>query len=65
VRSGHKVGKSSQVYLGRVIDKERGIFKSRERGLFTYDPESVKPREIYTEVLSKETECSLESCNMR
>ena len=37
VRSGHKVGKSSQVYLGRVIDKERGIFKSRERGLFTYD----------------------------
>ncbi len=37
VRSGHKVGKSSQVYLGRVIDKERGIFKNRERGLFTYD----------------------------
>ena len=40
VRSGHKVGKSDQVYLGRVIDKERGIFKSRERGLFTYDLES-------------------------
>ena len=37
VRSGHKVGKSGQVYLGRVIDKERGIFKNRERGLFTYD----------------------------
>ena len=37
VRSGHKVGKSDQVYLGRVIDKERGIFKSRDRGLFTYD----------------------------
>ena len=37
VRSGHKVGKSDQIYLGRVIDKERGIFKSRERGIFTYD----------------------------
>ena len=31
------MGKSGQVYLGRVIDKERGIFKNRERGLFTYD----------------------------
>ena len=37
VRSGRKVGKGEQIYLGRVIDKERGIFKSRERGLFTYD----------------------------
>ena len=37
VRNGSKVGKSDQVYLGRVIDKERGIFKSRDRGLFTYD----------------------------
>ena len=40
VRSGHKVGKSDQVYLGRVIDKERGVFKSRDRGLFTYDLET-------------------------
>lgn len=37
VRKGTKVGKSDQIYLGRVIDKERGIFKSRERGLFVYD----------------------------
>ena len=37
VRNGSKVGKGDQVYLGRVIDKEKGIFKSRERGLFTYD----------------------------
>lgn len=37
VRTGNKVGKGDQIYLGRVIDKERHIFKSRERGLFVYD----------------------------
>ena len=37
VRKGSKVGKGDQIYLGRVIDKERSIFKSRERGLFMYD----------------------------
>ena len=25
-------------YLGRVLDKEAGIYKSRERGVFTFDP---------------------------
>jgi hypothetical protein len=40
VRNGHKVKKSDQIYLGKVIDKERGIFKSRTRGLFTYDLET-------------------------
>ena len=40
VRTGKKVGKDNQIYLGRVIDKERGIFKSRERGLFVYDIET-------------------------
>lgn len=40
VRKGQKVGKGDQIYLGRVIDKERGIFKSRERGLFMYDLEA-------------------------
>ena len=33
VRDGNKVGKGEQIYLGRVVDKELGIFKSRERGL--------------------------------
>lgn len=37
VRSGKKVSKGEQIYLGRVLDKEKGIFKSRERGIFTYD----------------------------
>lgn len=40
VRAGKKVRKGNQIYLGRVIDKERGIFKSRERGLFVYDVET-------------------------
>ena len=54
VRSGTKVSKGDQIYLGRVIDKDKGIFKSRERGLFTYDlktntfgkvpPEYIEPR---------------------
>lgn len=37
IRKGSKISKGEQIYLGRVIDKERGIFKSRERGLFVYD----------------------------
>ena len=28
------------IYLGRVIDKEAGIYKSRERGMFTFDSDS-------------------------
>ncbi len=40
IRKGRKVEKSDQVYLGRVIDKERSIFKSRERGVFMYDIET-------------------------
>ena len=40
VRKGSNVGKGDQIYLGRVIDKDKGIFKSRERGLFVYDVET-------------------------
>lgn len=28
------------IYLGRVLDKEAGIYKSRERGIFTFDPDT-------------------------
>ena len=28
------------IYLGRVLDKEAGIYKSRERGVFTFDPDT-------------------------
>lgn len=37
VRDGEKVLKGESINLGRVLDKERGIFRSRERGVFTYD----------------------------
>ena len=40
VRKGSNVGKDDQIYLGRVIDKDKGIFKSRDRGLFVYDVET-------------------------
>lgn len=40
VRNGRKVGKGEQIYLGRVIDKEHHIFKSRERGIVSYDLET-------------------------
>lgn len=30
----------SYIYLGRVLDKDKGIYKSRERGIFTFDPSS-------------------------
>jgi hypothetical protein len=33
--SGKKV--NDPIYLGRVIDKENGIYKNRKQGLFTYD----------------------------
>lgn len=37
VRKGNTVAKDKPLYLGRVLDKKRGIFKSRERGVFAYD----------------------------
>ncbi len=37
VRRGSKIVKGTSIYLGRVLDKERGIYRSRERGIFTYD----------------------------
>lgn len=55
VRTGTSVGKGDQIYLGRVIDKDLGIYKSRERGIFHYDlktntfskvdPEYIEPKE--------------------
>lgn len=30
------------IYLGRVLDRDAGIYKSRERGIFTFDPATGK-----------------------
>lgn len=51
VRNGDKVSKES-VNLGRVIDKEKGIYKSRERGVFQYDLET----DTYTSISAPEGE---------
>jgi hypothetical protein len=32
--------KTDQVYLGRVLDQKRSIYKNRDRGIFTYDPKT-------------------------
>jgi Transposase len=40
-RDGGSV-KSTQISLGRVLDKERGIYQNRERGVFTYDDTTGK-----------------------
>ncbi len=39
-RDGSKVIKTDKVYLGKVVDLEKGIFESKERGLFTFDLET-------------------------
>jgi len=40
VRYGDRVEKEDMGNLGRVLDKERGIYRSRERGVFTFDLET-------------------------
>ena len=37
-----KVRKSGVVYLGRVIDLEKGVFYSKERGVYTYEVNTGK-----------------------
>lgn len=40
VRKNGKICKEDVVYLGRVIDKEHHIFYNRERGIFSYNPDT-------------------------
>lgn len=39
-RENGKVVKANKIYLGRVVDAEKGIYESKERGLFTFDIET-------------------------
>ena len=50
-RNGKSVGKDQQIYLGRVIDKERHIFKSKDRGMFVFDPESISFTPVSEDVM--------------
>jgi hypothetical protein len=38
-RSGNSVSKT-YVYLGLVVDREKGIYRNKERGTFTFNPET-------------------------
>ena len=40
IRIDGKVKKGQRINLGRVIDKQKNIFRNRARGLFTYDKET-------------------------
>ena len=40
VRKNGKVSKPNQIYLGRVINKEKNIFWTKKRGFYTFDPET-------------------------
>lgn len=37
VREGQSVDKKYLINLGRVLDKDKGIYRNRERGVYTYD----------------------------
>ena len=40
VRKDGKVSKVGVIYLGRVISEEHHVFYSKERGIYTYDPDT-------------------------
>ncbi len=46
VRENGKVRKTVNRYLGRVIDREKGIFRNREYGLYSYDLETDQIRSV-------------------
>mgnify|MGYP007121876429 CR=1 FL=1 len=37
-RNGNTIKKNYSANLGRVLDKEKGIYRNRESGVFTFDP---------------------------
>lgn len=37
VRTGQSIKKNYLINLGRVLDKDKGIYRNRERGIYTYD----------------------------
>ena len=40
VRKNGKIVKQGAKHLGKVLDKENNVFFNKERGMFTYDPET-------------------------
>lgn len=56
-RNGDKVSKDDQIYLGRVIDKKKGIYKSKDRGVFIFNPDTKEflpaPEDISPKLIDK------------
>ena len=48
-----KVVKTDSIYLGKVIDREKRIFENRERGIFTFDPETASFGKVDLAVVPK------------
>lgn len=44
--------KESQIYLGRVLDKDKNVFRSKERGTFVFDPETGEFRDAPEDALA-------------
>ena len=40
-------------YLGRIIDRNAGIYKNRKRGLFTFDPATNQFGEVSAEIAAE------------
>ena len=43
------------IYLGRVLDREAGIYKSRERGIFSFNPETGEFGSVPADFVPPET----------
>lgn len=69
VREGKTVKKKSVMYLGRVLDRDRGIYKSVERGVFAYDLDtntiSEAPADFVPQVRRKNARPTLENSYLR
>ena len=58
VRNGDRVEKEDIGNLGRVLDKEQGIYRSRERGVFTFDLKTGEYGNAPTDFVPVETKKS-------
>lgn len=48
-----KVVKTDRIYLGKVVDLEKGIFENKERGIYRFDVEKGEYGSVNLAVLPK------------
>ena len=49
IKKGIGSRKTGQIYLGKVIDRDKGIFWTRERGYYIFNPTDQSFAEVATE----------------